>query len=94
MNLPKCCYFYSCRYGNRDKCEFYDITSTTMGIGTTSLEATTTRSMPNLDGVCDGLNFNFLEHPSDCSKAIFCFYGQKILRQCPDDMIFDINIEE
>lgn len=58
---------------------------TTVGIGTTS--------QPGFDGVCDGLLFNFIQHPSDCGKAIFCYEESPIVRECPQGQIFDPRLE-
>lgn len=46
---------------------------------------------PNFDGICDGKEFNFINHPFDCGKAIFCFQEEPIVRECPIGQIFDIN---
>lgn len=65
-----------------------DNSDTTVPIATTSPP-----DNPNLDGVCDGRIFEFIEHPIDCSKAIFCFEEKPILRECPKGSIFDVNVQ-
>lgn len=60
---------------------------TTLPIATTSPP-----DNPNLDGVCDGRIFEFIEHPFDCGKAIFCYEQSPIVRECPKGNIFDINV--
>lgn len=77
--------FDSCRSGNRDTCEFYNMPPAT----DVPVETTTE---PDLTGVCNGVDFGFMEHPTDCGLAIFCFYEEKVLRECPENQIFDIQI--
>jgi hypothetical protein len=60
---------------------------------TTTMAIDTTTSL-NLDGVCENLFFDFIAHPSDCGKGIFCYNQYPILRECADGTIFDINIEK
>lgn len=50
-----------------------------------------TTNPPSLEGICDGKEFSFVSHPSDCGKAIFCFQETPIVRECPQGQIFDIN---
>lgn len=52
---------------------------------------TETTNAPDLSGICDGVDIGFLEHPSDCGLAIFCFNQEKILRECGDGQIFDVR---
>lgn len=47
----------------------------------------------DLEGICEGLNFNFIAHPNDCGLAIFCFEGTPIVRECPKGEIFDARAE-
>lgn len=60
---------------------------------TTTIPIWTTSAPPNFDGICDGLEFNFISHPSDCGKAIFCFQQEPVIRECPPGQIFNINRE-
>ncbi|KAG5677761.1 hypothetical protein PVAND_007492 [Polypedilum vanderplanki] len=75
-----------CRPGNRVTCEFYDIPPTTTNV---PIETSTA---PDLTDICNGVDLGFIEHPSDCGKAIFCFNQQKVLRECPENHIFDIQL--
>lgn len=68
------------------KCDYEDVGTTTPNIPTTT--------PPDYNELCRGLNFDFIEHPSDCGKLLFCFNGVAILRECPPNTIFDINLSE
>lgn len=65
-----------CRDGDRETCQFNQETTT---------------NLPGLEDVCNGKDFNFINHPTDCGKAIFCFDQNPIIRECPEGQIFDIN---
>lgn len=58
---------------------------------TTTTEATTsTRSPPNLETICNGLYFNFIPFPEDCSQYIFCYQQRAGIFQCESGKIFDV----
>lgn len=46
-----------------------------------------------LDGICNGIYYNFIEHPTKCALYIFCFDEKEFVRQCPEFKIFDIESE-
>ena len=53
-----------------------------------------TTTPPDLNRLCDGLDRVFLQHPTNCRKAIFCFNGVAIESSCRENAIFDIAINE
>lgn len=55
---------------------------------------TTTTEPPDLNGLCRGRDFDFVAHPSDCAKVIFCFREDAILRHCEEGTIFDLVNQE
>ncbi|XP_070501889.1 uncharacterized protein [Chironomus tepperi] len=72
-----------CRPGNRETCDFYDADTI---IQPTQIE-------DNLKGLCKGQHFNYIKHPHECDKAIFCYNGYPILKECPLNNVFDISTE-
>ncbi|KAL7052150.1 hypothetical protein ACKWTF_004790 [Chironomus riparius] len=72
-----------CRPGNRDTCELYD--------ADIIMQATQTED--NWKGLCKGHHFNYIKHPHECDKAIFCYHGYAILKECPLNNVFDISTE-
>lgn len=62
----------------------YNKAPSTIPIATTNIP-----EFPGLDGVCNGKFFNFIDHPTDCGKAIFCFEESPIIRECPQGQIFE-----
>jgi hypothetical protein len=74
---------------NRLKCMMDDEIDTT----TLSTTTTTTAPPPDYDRLCEGLFWDFIEHPTDCGQAIFCYEQRAIVRQCPAGEIFDRVIE-
>lgn len=72
-----------CRPGNRDTCELYDA----------DIIIQPTQIKDNMKGLCKGRHFNYIRHPHDCDKAIFCYNGNPILKECPLNNVFDISTE-
>lgn len=60
-------------------------TSTSQGIVTTQA--------PNLDELCKGKYFEYIEHPTNCALSVFCYEQMYFVRQCPEYQIFDIKIK-
>lgn len=72
------------------RCVYSFATPPTIPIDTSSLPQITTED-PVLDGICENLFFDFIEHPTDCGLLIFCYMQFPIIRECPQGEIFDIQ---
>lgn len=73
-----------CRPGNRDTCEVYEADI---------IIQPTQQIEDNLKGLCKGQHFNYIKHPHECDKAIFCYNGYPIFKKCPLNNVFDISTE-
>lgn len=70
------------------------VTFPTLPTITTSTPPQVTTDDPLSDDICENLFFDFIEHPTDCGLAIFCFEEAPIIRECPKGEIFDIRTEQ
>lgn len=68
------------------------ITVTETPVPSTTRLIPTTIAPPSLEGICDGIQLDYIQHPASCALYIFCYEGYYLEKQCPEHQIFDYSI--